>query len=89
MPLSQLEGVRLASQGCAKDEITHIGVLRRRLAASLHHLRRNGTGVHLPGLKPTAENLAATEAARETAAGAAAAESARPASTVRASGSMQ
>lgn len=81
--LSQLEGVRLASQGCAKDEVTHVGMLRRRLAASLHHLRRGGSDVHASGLKPTAENLAATEAARESPADSAAAASARTAAFVR------
>lgn len=60
----QLEGVQSASAGKPHDEVTHIGVMRRKLTASLSKLRHGNSGSGRPRVvKPTANNLAAAAAA--------------------------
>ncbi len=56
----QLEGVQTACKGRPRDEVTHIGVLRRKLAKSFNSLVRpngNNSQQQRP-VKPTASNLA-------------------------------
>ncbi|KAK9907744.1 hypothetical protein WJX75_009081 [Coccomyxa subellipsoidea] len=60
----KLEGVQSASAGKPHDEVTHIGVMRRKLTASLSKLRHGNSGSGRPRVvKPTANNLAAAAAA--------------------------
>lgn len=59
----QLEGVQSATAGKSRDEVTHIGVMRRKLSASLSKLRPGGNRARI--VKPTANNLAAAAAAAQ------------------------
>lgn len=59
----QLEGVQSATAGKPRDEVTHIGVMRRKLNASLSKLRPGGNRSRV--VKPTANNLAAAAAAAQ------------------------
>jgi hypothetical protein len=51
-----MEGVQAGCKETSRDEVFHIGMLRRRLAQSLSHLR-NVNGQRRP-VKPTATNIA-------------------------------
>ncbi|CAL8470482.1 g10024 [Coccomyxa elongata] len=59
----KLEGVQSATAGKPRDEVTHIGVMRRKLSASLSKLRPGGNLARV--VKPTANNLAAAAAAAQ------------------------
>ena len=61
VPAQQLEEMQTASKGKPKDEVTHIGMMRRRLARSLNSLRHPQKSSQAP-VKPTAANLAANTA---------------------------